>query len=58
MTQFAVAAVSDRRKLLINKNRRSETVATAEKMDHYRQLVKIDNASKDVLTNGLGSGNN
>ncbi|HUY15009.1 MAG TPA: hypothetical protein VMX16_15485 [Terriglobia bacterium] len=31
VAQFAVAAVSDRRKLLKNKSRRSETAATAGK---------------------------
>jgi len=34
--QFAVAAVSDRRKLLKNIARRSETAATAAKMYHYQ----------------------
>ena len=37
--QFAVAAVSDRRKLLENKTRRSETAATAVKMYHYQSLA-------------------
>jgi len=36
VAQFAVAAVSDRRKLLKNKVRRSETAATAAKMYHYQ----------------------
>ena len=41
MGQFAVAAVSDRRKLLENKIRRSETAATAAKMYHYRIPSKL-----------------
>ena len=35
--QFAGAAVSDRRKLLINKIRRSETASPAAKMYHYQR---------------------
>ena len=41
--QFAVAAVSDRRKLLININRRSLTAATAKKIYHYRQGASVGN---------------
>ena len=41
MVQFAVAAVSDRRKVLINKIRRSETAATAVKTYHYRIIASI-----------------
>jgi len=35
VVQFAVAVVSDRRKVLINEIRRSETAATAVKTYHY-----------------------
>ena len=44
MVQFAVAAVSDRRKLLKNKIRRSETAATAAKMHHYRGVHHLRRA--------------